>query len=48
VLTDEARAEDLGTAGRDAALERWAWTHQEEKTLRVIEQAAHRGTKVTT
>ena len=48
VLTDATRAEDLGTAGRDAALERWAWTHQEEKTLRVIEQAAHRGTKVTT
>jgi glycosyltransferase involved in cell wall biosynthesis len=43
VLTDDVRAEELGRAGREAALERWDWARQEDRTVRVVEQAARRG-----
>jgi glycosyltransferase involved in cell wall biosynthesis len=43
VLTDPSRAAALGAAGREAALARWDWGRQEERTIRVIEEAARPG-----
>ncbi len=43
VLTDPARAAALGAAGREAALTRWDWTLQRDRTLRLIEDAARPG-----
>ncbi|WP_036225516.1 glycosyltransferase family 4 protein [Marmoricola sp. URHB0036] len=43
VLTDPARAAALGAAGREAARARWDWSRQEDRTLRVLDQAARPG-----
>ena len=43
VLTDPARAHELGAAGREAAVARWDWGRQEESTIRLIERAARPG-----
>ena len=43
VLTDPTKAAALGAAGREAALARWDWGRQEERTIRVIEEAARPG-----
>jgi glycosyltransferase involved in cell wall biosynthesis len=43
VLTDPARAQQLGAAGRQAALARWDWGRQQARTLDVIEKAARPG-----
>ena len=43
VLTDPARAADLGAAGREAAQARWDWSRQEDRTIRVLDEAARPG-----
>jgi glycosyltransferase involved in cell wall biosynthesis len=40
VLADPALAARLGAAGRDAALSRWDWTKQKDRTLELIEGVA--------
>ena len=45
VLTDPARAAALGAAGREAALSRWDWSRQEQRTVEVIERAARRSAR---
>ncbi len=40
VLTDPARAAALGAAGRAAAVARWDWSRQRERTLDVLDAAA--------
>ncbi len=40
VLTDRATAARLGSAGRQAALARWDWSNQRERTVAVLRQAA--------
>ncbi len=42
VLNDPARAAALGAAGREAAVARWDWTRQEDRTIRVLDEAARR------
>ncbi len=41
--TDPARAAALGSAGRQAAQARWDWSRQEDRTIRVLEEAARPG-----
>jgi glycosyltransferase involved in cell wall biosynthesis len=48
VLTDPARAAAFGTAGREAATSRWHWGRQEDRTVRVIEEAARPGRRRVT
>jgi glycosyltransferase involved in cell wall biosynthesis len=43
VLTDHARAADLGAAGREAAVTRWEWARQRERTLEVLREARDAG-----
>ena len=43
VLADPARAAALGSAGRQAAQARWDWSRQEDRTIRVLEEAARPG-----
>ncbi|MCW2762623.1 MAG: glycosyltransferase family 1 protein [Marmoricola sp.] len=43
VLTDLDRAAEMGRAGRQAAETRWDWKLQEERTIRVLQQAARPG-----
>jgi glycosyltransferase involved in cell wall biosynthesis len=43
VLIDPVRATELGAAGREAAQARWDWTRQEDRTIRVLEEAARPG-----
>jgi glycosyltransferase involved in cell wall biosynthesis len=43
VLTDPGRAAALGAAGREAARARWDWSHQEDRTISVLEEAARPG-----
>jgi glycosyltransferase involved in cell wall biosynthesis len=43
VLTDRARAAALGSAGVQAARARWDWSRQEDRTIRVLEEAARPG-----
>jgi glycosyltransferase involved in cell wall biosynthesis len=43
VLSDPARAAAMGAAGREAALSRWDWSHQEERTVQVLERAVGSG-----
>ncbi len=43
VLIDPVRAAELGAAGREAAQARWDWTRQEDRTIRVLEEAARPG-----
>ena len=43
VLNDPARAAALGAAGREAARVRWDWSRQEDRTLRVLDEAARPG-----
>ena len=43
VLTDPARAAALGAAGREAARARWDWSRQEDRTIRVLDEAARPG-----
>jgi glycosyltransferase involved in cell wall biosynthesis len=40
VLTDPARAAELGRAGRQAVEDRWSWTHQEDTMLDLLTQVA--------
>jgi glycosyltransferase involved in cell wall biosynthesis len=48
VLDDPARAEALGAAGREAAVSRWDWGRQEERTIRIVENAARPGLRRVT
>jgi glycosyltransferase involved in cell wall biosynthesis len=43
VLTDPTHAAALGAAGREAAQARWDWSRQEDRTLRVLDEAARPG-----
>jgi glycosyltransferase involved in cell wall biosynthesis len=45
VISDPARAASLGAAGRQAAQARWDWSRQEDRTMRVIDEAARPGRK---
>lgn len=40
LLLDPDRAAGLGAAGRDAAVSRWDWSRQRERTVRLIAEAA--------
>jgi glycosyltransferase involved in cell wall biosynthesis len=40
VLTDRDRAAALGKAGREAALSRWDWARQQDRTIQVLKEAA--------
>ena len=40
VLTEPALAAELGAAGRQAALSRWDWVRQSERTVAVLTRAA--------
>jgi len=48
VLTDPARASAMGRAGREAAVSRWDWNRQRERTIQIIEEAARPGRRVST
>ena len=48
VLTDPARAAALGAAGREAAQARWDWNRQEDRTIRVLDDAARPGRRKVT
>ena len=48
VLTDPARAAALGAAGREAAQARWDWSRQEDRTIRVLDEAARPGHRKVT
>jgi glycosyltransferase involved in cell wall biosynthesis len=48
VLGDPVLAAAIGAAGREAARARWDWSRQEDRTIRVLEEAARPGRRKVT